>query len=146
LGTPIAKVALASASKPTLSTRESARTLEQLQAGADSAIGGLDQSLAIITALLRIAEIEHGRRLAGFGQVELAGIVHEVAELYAPIAEDRHVYLRIDAPRTAPVRGDHDLLFEAITNLLDNAIKFTPDGGSVWISLSSSAWTKASSG
>jgi signal transduction histidine kinase len=70
-----------------------------------------------------------------FGQVELAGIVHEVAELYAPIAEDRHVHLRIDALRAAPVRGDRDLLFEAITNLLDNAIKFTPDGGSVDLAL-----------
>lgn len=115
--------------------RENARTLEQLQAVTDRAIGSLDQSLAIITALLRIAEIEHGRRLAGFGKVELAGIVHEVAELYAPIAEDKHVDLRIEAADAAPVRGDRDLLFEAITNLIDNAIKFTPDGSRVDLTL-----------
>ena len=102
---------------------------------ADRAITGLDQSLAIITALLRIAEIEHGRRLAGFGEVELAGIVHEVAELYAPIAEDKNVHLRVAAAPAAPVRGDRDLLFEAITNLVDNAVKFTPEGGHVDLTL-----------
>src|SRR5215467_4831497 len=49
--------------------RENAQTLQELRAVVDQAIGGLDQSLAIITALLRIAEIEQSRRLAGFGQV-----------------------------------------------------------------------------
>ena len=49
--------------------REHAKTLEELGSVADQAITGLDQSLAIITALLRIAEIEHGRRLEGFGEV-----------------------------------------------------------------------------
>jgi signal transduction histidine kinase len=115
--------------------RDNARTLEELQAVTDRAITGLDQSLAIITALLRIAEIEHGRRLAGFGEVELAGIVHEVAELYAPIAEDKNVHLRVAAAPAAPVRGDRDLLFEAITNLVDNAVKFTPEGGHVDLTL-----------
>jgi signal transduction histidine kinase len=111
--------------------RENAKTLEELQGVTDRAIGGLDQSLAIITALLRIAEIEHGRRLAGFDEVELAGIVHEAAELYAPMAEDKHVRLRVDATPAACVRGDRDLLFEAVANLVDNAIKFTPEDGHV---------------
>jgi signal transduction histidine kinase len=61
--------------------------------------------------------------------------VHEVAELYAPIAEDKHVHLRVAAAPAAPVRGDRDLLFEAITNLVDNAVKFTPDGGYVELAL-----------
>lgn len=115
--------------------RENATTIEDLRAIADRAIGGLDKSLAIITALLRIAEIEHGRRLAGFGEVELAGVMHEVAELYDPIAEDRHIQLDVEATDIATVRGDRDLLFEAVANLVDNAIKFTPEGGQVELTL-----------
>ncbi|HVA13537.1 MAG TPA: ATP-binding protein [Stellaceae bacterium] len=115
--------------------RENARTLEELQSVTDRAVGGLDQSLAIITALLRITEIEHGHRRAEFGIVELPEIVQEVAEFYAPIAEDRHVQLTTDTGTSAAVRGDRDLLFEAIANLVDNAIKFTPEAGRVDVTI-----------
>jgi signal transduction histidine kinase len=110
-------------------------TLEELKTVVDEAIAGLDQSLAIITALLRIAEIEHVRRLDGFGELLLAPLLHEVGELYEPIAEDKHVTLRVDAADDAVVRGDRDLLFEAIANLVDNAVRFTPAGGRVELCL-----------
>jgi signal transduction histidine kinase len=115
--------------------REHAATLTELQTVADQAIAGLDQSLAIITALLRIAEIEHSRRLAGFSDVPLAPLVREVGELYDPIAEDKEVTLRVDAAEEMTVHGDRDLLFEAVANLVDNALKFTPDGGHVELAL-----------
>jgi signal transduction histidine kinase len=111
--------------------REHAATLEELRSAADHAIAGLDQSLAIVTALLRIAEIEHARRLEGFGQVPLAPLLAEIGDLYEPIAEDKGVALRVDALNEAIVHGDRDLLFEAVANLVDNAVKFTPEGGSV---------------
>ncbi|HVI88982.1 MAG TPA: HAMP domain-containing sensor histidine kinase [Dongiaceae bacterium] len=115
--------------------RENGTRLEDLQCTVDRAIGGLDRALLIITALLRIAEIEHGRRLEAFGEVHLSSIVHEVAEFYAPIAEDRGLSMRVSAENVAPVRGDRDLLFEAVANLVDNAIKFTPSGGLVTLRL-----------
>jgi signal transduction histidine kinase len=115
--------------------RARAGTLDELRAVVDQSIVGLDQSLAIITALLRIAEIEHSRRLEGFSEVQLAPLVREVGELYEPIAEDKRVSLRIEASDQAVVRGDRDLLFEAVVNLVDNAVKFTPEGGSVALSL-----------
>jgi signal transduction histidine kinase len=97
----------------------------------DQAITGLDQSLAIITALLRIAEIEHSRRLEGFSQVRLAPLLREVGDLYEPIAEDKRVTLRVEVVDEGLVHGDRDLLFEAIANLVDNAVKFTPEDGRV---------------
>src|ERR1700704_1385069 len=88
--------------------RDRASTVEELRAVADQAITGLDQSLAIITALLRIAEIEHSRRLEGFSQVRLAPLVHEVGDLYDPIAEDKSVSLQVEAADEAIVHGDRD--------------------------------------
>jgi signal transduction histidine kinase len=115
--------------------REHAATLEELSAVADQAIIGLDQSLAIITALLRIAEIEHSRRLDGFSQIQLAPLVHDVSDLYDPIAEDKRVTLRVEVADEAIVYGDADLLFEAVANLVGNAVKFTPEGGNVELAL-----------
>jgi signal transduction histidine kinase len=115
--------------------RQNARSIEELRAAVDQGIVGLDQCLAMITALLRISEIEHSRRLAGFSQVQLAEVVREVGNLYEPIAEDKHVALTVQAGENVMVRGDRDLLFEAIANVVDNAIKFTPRGGRVDLSV-----------
>ena len=111
--------------------RANARSLDEARTVIDRAIAGLDQSLAIVTALLRIAEIEHTRRLAGFSDVALADLVREVCDLYEPIAEEKGVSLLVDLAERPIVPGDRDLLLEAIVNLVDNAIKFTPAGGEV---------------
>ena len=115
--------------------RTNATTLEQLQAVADKAIGNIDQSLTIITALLRLAEIENSRRSAAFSTVPLHELLREVCDLYEPIAENKNVNLRVEVGHRLNVRGDRDLLFEAVANLVDNAIKFTPEGGKVEIGL-----------
>ncbi|MCA1470661.1 HAMP domain-containing protein [Bradyrhizobium sp. IC3195] len=115
--------------------RTHAATLEQLQDVADKAIAGIDQSLAIVTALLRLTEIENNRRMAGFGDVALDEILREVCDVYEPIAEDKHVGLGVVTECNVQVWGDRDLLFEAVANLVDNAIKFTPSGGRVDLAL-----------
>jgi PAS domain S-box-containing protein len=115
--------------------REHAATLEEMRAVADQAIAGLDQSLTTITALLRITEIEHSRRREGFSDVHLAPLIREAGDLYEPIAENKDVTLWVDAPDGATVHGDRDLLFEAVANLVDNAVKFTPEGGRVELTL-----------
>jgi signal transduction histidine kinase len=91
--------------------------------------------LTTITALLRITEIEHSRRREGFSDVHLAPLIREAGDLYDPIAENKGVTLRVEALDGAAVRGDRDLLFEAVANLVDNAVKFTPEGGSVNLTL-----------
>jgi signal transduction histidine kinase len=108
-----------------------ATTLEHLQGVSDKAIASLDQTLSIITALLRIAEIEAGRRFHGFSMIVVADLVAEVADFYKPIAEDKQISLTMLSSGRAVVHADKDLLFEAIANLADNAIKFTPAGGKV---------------
>ena len=91
--------------------------------------------------MLRISEIEHGKRRAAFGPVDLAGVLRDAAELYEPVAEEKGVALRVrllpgDGPAPCcEVLGDRDLLLEAVGNLVDNAIKFTPAGTAVTLSL-----------
>jgi signal transduction histidine kinase len=115
--------------------RANAKTLEELQTATDRAIGSVDHALAIVTKLLRIAEIEHAGRLNGLDNVPLAALIREVGDLYEPIAEDRHITLRVVSEDDATVRGDRDLLLEAVANLVDNAVKFTPAGGHVELAL-----------
>jgi signal transduction histidine kinase len=115
--------------------RQKAANLDELRGCVDRALVGLDQSLAIITALLRISEIEHSRRMDGFRNVALGDLVREVGDLYEPIAEDKKVDFAVRAEAESSVHGDRDLLFEAVANLVDNAVKFTPQGGRVELSL-----------
>jgi signal transduction histidine kinase len=115
--------------------RTKARTLEELQTVSDHAIAGIDQSLAIVTAIMRLAEIEKSQRLAGFGEVALADLIREVGDMYDPIAEDKGIALLIHSSDELTAYGDRDLLIEAVANLVDNAVKFTPGGGRVEIGL-----------
>jgi signal transduction histidine kinase len=104
-------------------------------------IEDIDQILTTISAILRIAEIEHGERRAGFRPIDLHDVMREAVDLYEPIAEDKRVSLRISgdsgerAGSIASVMGNGDLMFEAVSNLIDNAIKFSPPGGSVTVTL-----------
>ena len=118
--------------------RDQARDVEELRQAVDQGLIWIDQTLEMVTAVLRIGEIEHGRRCAAFGPVDLKLVVSEAAELFEPLADDKGIALGIGIEEGASaVRGDRSLIFEAISNLLDNAIKFTPTGGRVGIGL---AW------
>jgi signal transduction histidine kinase len=99
----------------------------------DEAIAQLDDVVNTMQALLRIGEIERGRRRAAFATLDIAETAREVGELFAPLAEDKNVALTVLAVDSCPVIGDRELLFEALTNLVDNAIKFAPGDGHVQI-------------
>ena len=100
-----------------------------------TAIEDIDQILGTITAILRIAEVDHGLRRAAFREVDLADVVREATDLYEPIAEEKEITVDLSIERVGAVKGDGDLLFEAVANLLDNAIKFTPGKGHVQVSI-----------
>jgi len=105
-----------------------------LRLTAEQTIADLDRALTTVTALLRISEIESGRRRSNFRDVDLAEVCADVFELYEPLAEAKSVSLKFIKKDKLPINGDFDLLIEAIANLVDNAIKFTPSGKEVLIS------------
>lgn len=95
----------------------------------------LDQVLATFNALLRIARVESGAYRSAFTTVDLASIVRDVCELYQAAAEERQVALRCRAHEPVEVFGDRELLAQVLTNLVDNALKYTPASGGVRVEL-----------
>jgi signal transduction histidine kinase len=115
-------------------TRRRATTADAYAIAVDEAIAETKGILATFSALLRIAEVEGGARRAGFTRLDLNTVATDVAEFYEPMAEGKGISLSLEsAPTPAEIAGDPSLLFEAISNLVDNAIKFTPAGGQVAI-------------
>ncbi|PJY96499.1 sensor histidine kinase [Pseudomonas donghuensis] len=110
------------------------------QAGDDSpqaealeqAIGETDTLMARFRGLLRISELEDRQRRAGFVELDPHGLLQELHDFYLPLAEDGEIDLTLDMPEQLPaLHGDRELLFEALANLVGNAIKFTPVQGQV---------------
>ncbi len=101
--------------------------------------GETDALLERFRAMLRISEIGSMNRQGGFGEVQLEGLVREVGGLYEPLADDGSTKLSIEVTSVEPIRGDRALLFEMLTNIVNNAIKFTPPGGAIRIALTSAS-------
>jgi len=101
----------------------------------EKALTETDSLLSRFRALLRISEIENRQRKSGFKNVNLNQLLSQLLELFEPLAEDASVRLSLQCDTTDDVFADPDLLFEAFSNLIDNAIKFTKSGGSVQIHL-----------
>ena len=108
-----------------------AATTEELQAAVGRAISDLDSVAAVFEALLRIAEIEAGTRRSAFADLDLTPLLGDLAELYTAPAEEAGKTLVFEAAPSLPVHGDRDLIGQAVVNLLDNAVKFSPPGSTV---------------
>jgi signal transduction histidine kinase len=91
----------------------------------------LDAVLRMFSSLTRISQIEAGDRTSAFRTVNLAEIASEVVELFDAAAEDKRVHLNAVVDRPVLVTGDRDLLFDAVANLVDNAIKYGGTAGRV---------------
>lgn len=112
---------------------------EGIEATLEHCIADVDSLLERFRALLRISELEDLRRRSGFANIDVGEILGEVHELYAPLAEDGAIAFGLEAPAHLDVHGDRHLLFEAFSNLVANAIKFTPRGGTVSVRASCEA-------
>lgn len=112
-----------------------ARSADDYAAAVDEAIQETRGVLKTFAALLRISEVESGARRAGFTTVDLPTVAADVVELYEPMAEEKSVALRLAScgGSVSLMPGDPSLLFEAVGNLVENAIKFTPSGGTVTV-------------
>ncbi|HGX93332.1 MAG TPA: HAMP domain-containing histidine kinase [Candidatus Tenderia sp.] len=102
---------------------------------AEQALADADGLLQTFNALLRIARIETRQRREGFKTVEIAPLLRDVVELYEPLADEKGQTLELVINDPLSLHGDRDLLFQALANLLDNAIKYTPPKGSIRITL-----------
>lgn len=108
---------------------------EQEREQVASAVAEADQLLATFNALLRIARLEMGGRVGNFTAFNLSDLVMDAAELYEAVAEDKNQLLTLDIKEGIEYHGDKDLLFQTLSNLVDNAIKYTPDGGKIRLQL-----------
>jgi signal transduction histidine kinase len=107
------------------------RTAEDDQSLIGDTIADLDAVLGIFSSLTRIAQIETQARKGAFRTVNLGEIARDVVELYDAAAEQDGTRLTIVDDREVLVIGDRDLIFDAIANLVDNAIKHGRHGGQV---------------
>ncbi len=103
----------------------------------EEALAEADGLLATFNALLRIARIESGPGGSVFEAVDLSVLVDDVAELYEPLVEEAGNELVVDNQAGVSIRGDRNLVFQALANLVDNSLKVTPRGGRIEISLKS---------
>ena len=123
-----------------LKTRlERLRRGEQADAEVEAAVEEADRLLATFAALLRIARIESGESGRGaFGEVDLTALIDDVVDLYGPLIDEAGKKLVLESAPHVGTVGDRDMLFQAVVNVVDNALKHTPAGGRIEISLTTS--------
>ncbi len=104
---------------------------KKVAAELNAAISDVDNLIATFNAILNIAQIKAEVRRDHWGNVDVTGMMEELAELYTVVAEDTGIEFDLYAERKLHLFADRQLLAQAITNLLDNAIKYTPNGGKI---------------
>jgi signal transduction histidine kinase len=101
----------------------------------EAAVGETDRLIGTFNGILLIAEAEAGIVREAMAPVQLPALVGGVVELYEPLAEEKGVALEIAPSGAATIRGNRSLITQALANLLDNAIKYTPSGGHVRVAI-----------
>jgi signal transduction histidine kinase len=104
---------------------------EQTYAEIDGAVADVDRVIRIFDALLRLAEIDAGMRRSGFVALDVADLAASAVEFYAPAAELKNISLTFRSDGRLPVSGDSILLAQAMSNLIDNALKYAPVDGAI---------------
>lgn len=112
-----------------------ARSEEEYRSVMEQGIHDADELLKTFNALLSIAQAEAGVKRNEWSLVSLASVAEDLADLYEAVAEEKNIRLIWTADHSAQVKGNRQLLAQAIGNLLDNAVKYTPEGGRIqlWV-------------
>jgi signal transduction histidine kinase len=108
---------------------------EQTYAEIDGAVADVDRVIRIFDALLRLAEIDAGMRRSGFVTLDVADLAANAVEFYAPAAELKNIDLAFRSDGPVPVSGDPVLLAQALSNLIDNALKYAPVNGVIEVAV-----------
>ncbi len=101
----------------------------------ESAVAETDHVIATFNALLLIAEAEAGVVREAMTLVDLPSVVEGLTELYEPVAEEKDITLDVQPGTTVPIEANRTLVSQALANLVDNAIKYTPQGGHVRVAV-----------
>lgn len=121
-------------------TRERDATSDGVRRAMDRAITEIEGVLDTFGALLRIGQIEAGARRAAFRPLDLAEIARETVEAFRPAAEDQGKAIVVAFSSSLPMPGDKELLTQMIANLLDNALRHTPEGVQVEVAGAQTTW------
>ena len=120
---------------PLAELRSRLEELSQTYPEIEGAVTEVDGVIRIFDALLRLAEIDAGMRRSGFVTVDAADLAASAVEFYEPAAELRHIQLSLCTEGSSPVAGDPVLLAQALSNLIDNSLKYAPNGGFIEVSV-----------
>jgi heavy metal sensor kinase len=115
-------------SEVTLTTGTSGKDYETMAA---STIEECDRLLDMINMMLVISKTEAGVNKLDTQEMDIGAVVRDACELFRSPAEDKDIRLVCDAPGNFSISGDNRMIQRMIANLLDNAIKYTPAGGSI---------------
>jgi signal transduction histidine kinase len=96
----------------------------EYRAAIEATIEESDGLIATFNALLMIARAESGQARDDMSEFDAAEIAHDIGELYEPLAEEKGIALKVEADTAAPVKGNRELVSQALANLVDNAIKY----------------------
>ena len=109
------------------------RTAAEYREALETMLGELDRLTRIVEQLLQLSRLDAGALKARFAPIPLGAVVEQVRQIYAPLAEARGVDLAVAAGAHAKVAGIEELLVELLGNLVDNALRHTPKGGTIRI-------------
>ena len=103
----------------------------EYRAALDNTIEESDGLIRTFNALLMIARAESGQAREDMAEFDAAEIAHDIGELYEPLAEEKGIVLRVEADTPAPLKGNRELISQALANLVDNSIKYVEPHGEV---------------
>jgi len=112
------------------------RSIPEYEGMAASTIEECDGLLEMINSMLDISEAEMGIQIMDFREIDLAGLVRDVCDLFEPFAEKEGLKLILQSPESVRLDGDTNKLQRLIVNLLDNAVKYTPRNGRITLTVS----------